>query len=548
MTDRGAVLVTGGAGYVAPPTVRALAERGRAVVVLDDFSTGHREHVRWGTLVEGDIADQALVRRTLREHGVVAVLHFAAKALVGESVRDPELYDRWNRGKTTVLARVAAAEGVRAFVFSSTCAVYGVPERVPIDEEETKKPINPYGASKVACEEALFATGVPTAALRYFNAAGAEPEHGLGERHDPETHLIPLALRAWRTGEPITVLGTDYPTPDGTCVRDYIHVTDLAAAHVAALERLEGGGAGGAWNLGTGRGASVREVLEAAGRVLGRPVPFLDGPRREGDPPILVARAERAATDLGWRPAVSDLQRIVADAAAYEEGPGRGRPLVVTLDGPAGVGKSSVARRVADALGWAYLDTGATYRLVTLAALEAGVALDDEEALVETVRALDVRFGTDGRVRLGDRDAAAAIRSAEVTAAVPRVAARPGVRRLVVDLQRRFAARAGRLVAEGRDTGTVVFPDAAVKVYLDGEPRERARRRRAQEGDAQDLEGVLAGLEARDRLDRTREASPLACPEDAWRLDTTSLTLDEVTQAVLSHVRSRIPIASRSGS
>ena len=320
MTERGAVLVTGGAGYVGPPAVRALVGSGRRVVVLDDFSTGHREHVRWGTLVEGDIADEALVTDTLRTHGVTAILHVAAKALVGESVRDPELYDRWNRGKTTVLASVAAREGVRAIVFSSTCAVYGQPEVVPIDEEETKKPINPYGASKVACERALFATGIPVAALRYFNAAGAEPEHGLGERHDPETHLIPLALRALRTGEPITILGTDYPTPDGTCVRDYIHVSDLASAHVRALARLERGDGGGAWNLGTGTGASVREVLDAAGRVAGRPVPAEEGPRRDGDPPVLVACADRARRDLGWTPVVSDLERIVADAAAYEAG------------------------------------------------------------------------------------------------------------------------------------------------------------------------------------------------------------------------------------
>ena len=320
MTDRGAVLVTGGAGYVGPPAVRALVESGRDVVVLDDFSTGHREHIRWGTLVEGDIADEALVAETLRAHGVTAILHFAAKALVGESVRDPDLYDRWNRGKTTTLAGVAAREGVRAIVFSSTCAVYGQPEVVPISEDESRKPINPYGASKVACEDALFATGIPVAALRYFNAAGAEPEHGIGERHDPETHLIPLALQAIRTGEPITILGTDYDTPDGTCVRDYIHVSDLASAHVRALDRLERGDGGGVWNLGTGTGASVRQVLDAAGRVIGKPVPAVEGARRDGDPPVLVARPDRARQDLGWTPVASDLERIVADAVAYEQG------------------------------------------------------------------------------------------------------------------------------------------------------------------------------------------------------------------------------------
>lgn len=314
----GAVLITGGAGYVAPPSVRALAGTGRDVVVLDDFSTGHRDFVKWGTLVEGDVGDEALLRRTIRHYGVTAVLHFAAKALVGESMRDPDLYDRWNRGKTTVLAGVAASEGIQALVFSSTCATYGNPQRIPIDEDEPQEPINPYGVSKLACEKALFGSGVAVAALRYFNAAGAEPGHGIGERHDPETHLVPLALRAVQTGEAIRLFGTDYPTPDGTCIRDYVHVTDLAAAHVAALERLEAGRGGGAWNLGTGRGASVREVLAAVDRVLGRPVPVEEAPRREGDPPVLVARADRALRDLGWSTRVSDLDRIVADAAAFE--------------------------------------------------------------------------------------------------------------------------------------------------------------------------------------------------------------------------------------
>lgn len=274
--DRRAVLVTGGAGYVAPPVVRRLVESGRRVVVLDDFSTGHREFVKWGELVEGDVGDAELLRRTMRAHDVGAVMHFAAKALVGESVEKPELYDAWNRGKTQVLADVAAAEGVSAIVFSSTCAVYGNPVEVPIPEDHPRGPINPYGESKAGCEDALFASGVPTAALRYFNAAGAEPEHGIGERHAPETHLIPLALRAVETGNPLRIFGSDYPTPDGTCVRDYIHVADLATAHLAALARLEAGGEGGRWNLGTGQGVSVREVLEAVGRVTGRPVPAIE--------------------------------------------------------------------------------------------------------------------------------------------------------------------------------------------------------------------------------------------------------------------------------
>jgi UDP-glucose-4-epimerase GalE len=313
-----AVLVTGGAGFVGSATAAALACAGRRVVVLDDLSTGFREFVRWGPLVLGDVGDRALVARVLREHGVTAVLHFAAKILVGESLGEPALYDRWNRGKTTTLIETAVAADVRAFVFSSSASVYGNPREVPVREEHPRRPVNPYGESKRACEDVLFASGLPAVALRYFNAAGGLPADGVGERHDPETHLIPLALRAARTGVPLTLHGADYDTPDGTCIRDYVHVADLADAHVAALERLERGAEGGAWNLGSGQGRSVREVLAAVERTLGRPVPVAVGPRRTGDPPRLVAAPERALDDLGWRARRSDLDRIVRDAAACD--------------------------------------------------------------------------------------------------------------------------------------------------------------------------------------------------------------------------------------
>ena len=211
-----AVLVTGGAGYVAPPVVRRLAESGRPVVVLDDFSTGHREFVKWGTLVEGDVGDAALLSKTMRAHGVGAVMHFAAKAQVGESVEKPELYDRWNRGRRRSWPTSPLPRGVGAIVFSHVRRVWQSRRTCRFPRIIRARRSIPYGTSKVGCEDALFASGVPTAALRYFNAAGGEPEHGLGERHDPETHLIPLALRAVETGQPLRIFGTDYPTPDGT--------------------------------------------------------------------------------------------------------------------------------------------------------------------------------------------------------------------------------------------------------------------------------------------------------------------------------------------
>lgn len=313
------VLITGGAGYVGSATACVLAGAGRPVVVLDDLSTGHAGNVRWGPLVEGDIADGPLVLETLRTHGIRDVLHFAARALVGESMRDPALYDRENRQKTEALLATCREAGVHRVVFSSSCAVYGVPAALPLVESHPLDPVNPYGASKAACEAALAASGMSWMSLRYFNAAGALPEEGLGERHDPETHLIPLAIRAARTSTPLTVFGTDHETPDGTCVRDYVHVQDLADGHVRALRHLAEGGVSAALNLGTGRGVSVREVLRAVSSACGVRAPTRDGPPRAGDPPALVADATAAAKTLGWVPQRSGIDQIVADALRFEQ-------------------------------------------------------------------------------------------------------------------------------------------------------------------------------------------------------------------------------------
>jgi UDP-glucose-4-epimerase GalE len=306
--------VTGGAGYVGSHVARALAVAGRKVVVLDDLSTGHAEDARFGELVVGDAGDEALVSRIVRDRRIVAALHFAAKISVAESVADPEGYRRANVDVTERLARALATSGVSSIVFSSSAAVYGDPERVPIPEEHEKRPTSPYGESKRLAEEALGRSGLRVAALRYFNAAGAEPGSGLSERHDPEIHLIPLALRAATGGARLTVFGRDWPTPDGTCVRDYVHVGDLARAHLAALERLESGHPGGAWNLGGGTGTSVLEVVDAVARVTGREVAHDFGPRRPGDPSSLVADVSRAREDLGWTPERSDIDRVVSDA------------------------------------------------------------------------------------------------------------------------------------------------------------------------------------------------------------------------------------------
>jgi UDP-glucose-4-epimerase GalE len=312
------ILVTGGAGYIGSHTAKALATRGFVPVVYDNLINGHRWAVQWGPLVEGDIRDREKLAETLRHYRISAVLHFAAFAYVGESMRSPERYfDNNVIGSLSLLDAVLAA-GVRHVVFSSSCATYGVPDQMPICEDTPQDPINPYGETKLAVERALHwygkASGMTWAALRYFNAAGADPEGQLGEHHAPETHLIPLVLQAAHSGKTFEVYGSDYPTADGTCVRDYIHVSDLAEAHVLALEYLLNGGDSIALNLGTGRGYSVREVIQVAQAVTGRKVPHRIAERRPGDPAVLVADPTRAGEVLRWSAQQSGLDSIVSSA------------------------------------------------------------------------------------------------------------------------------------------------------------------------------------------------------------------------------------------
>jgi len=316
------ILVTGGAGYIGSHAVKALAAAGRRVVVYDDLSAGHREAVAAVggdvRLVEGDIRDTARVCRTLSECRAGAVMHFAAWLVVPDSVADPIGYYRNNVTGALSVLEAMAATGVSRFIFSSTCAVYGDPVDVPMTEAHPTRPINTYGETKLAVERALphleRAHGVRSIALRYFNAAGADPDGVLGEDHAPEIHLIPRALAAAVGGPPLLVFGDDYDTPDGTCQRDYIHVTDLADAHCKALEALEHGAASGVFNLGTGRPHSVREVVQSVARVTGREVPCVVAPPRPGDPARLFAATNRARAALGWTPRFTDLDAIVGTA------------------------------------------------------------------------------------------------------------------------------------------------------------------------------------------------------------------------------------------
>jgi UDP-arabinose 4-epimerase len=317
-----AVLVTGGAGYIGAHACKALARAGYLPIVFDNLSRGHRAAVRWGPLVEGELVDRDRLRAAIEQYRVSAVMHFAAYAYVGESVADPALYYRNNLGGSLSLLDAMRAAGVDRIVFSSTCATYGTPASVPIRETAPQLPVNPYGETKLAIERALHwygqAYGVRSVALRYFNAAGADPDGEIGEAHEPETHLLPLVLAA-ALGKrpPIEIYGTDYPTPDGTAIRDYIHVTDLVAAHLLALDHLLAGHGSTALNLGTGRGHSVREVIAAAEAVAGMAIPKREVPRRPGDPPALVADPTRAADLLGWRAEMSNLETIIQTALAW---------------------------------------------------------------------------------------------------------------------------------------------------------------------------------------------------------------------------------------
>ena len=313
------VLVTGGAGYIGSHTAKALARSGLEPVVLDNLVTGHRSNVKWGPLVQGDLGDSMLIRDTLKNYRVRAVIHFAACAYVGESMKRPRKYFRNNMTNALRLFDAMLDAGVKHIVFSSSCATYGIPNRTPIPEDHLQNPINPYGESKRIVERILHwygeAYGLRWLALRYFNAAGADPKCEIGETHEPETHLIPLAIQAALGERPyLEIYGTDYPTPDGTAIRDYIHVTDLAEAHVLGLLHLLKGEKSAALNLGTGSGHSVREVVAAVERVGGCRVPLREAGRRPGDPPELVALGARANELLGWKPRHSSLDEIVRTA------------------------------------------------------------------------------------------------------------------------------------------------------------------------------------------------------------------------------------------
>lgn len=319
------ILVTGGAGYIGSHTVLELINRNHRVVVLDNLSKGHRAALGGVELVQGDTSDTVLLKELFKKHRIEAVVHFAASSLVGESVRQPADYYHNNVVKGLALLGAMVESGVQCLVFSSTAAVYGEPVEVPIPEEHPTVPTNPYGATKLALEGAMGwygrAYGLRCASLRYFNAAGADPSGEIGEDHDPETHLIPLVLKSAMGLIPhLEIYGTDYPTTDGTCLRDYIHVSDLAAAHALALDALASGTPSAVYNLGNGNGYSVLEVIKTAEEVVGRPIKVKYGPRRPGDPAALVASSRRIMDELGWQPRFADLKTIIETAWRWHSG------------------------------------------------------------------------------------------------------------------------------------------------------------------------------------------------------------------------------------
>jgi UDP-arabinose 4-epimerase len=320
-----AVLVTGGAGYIGSHACKALSRAGYMPVAYDNLVYGHRQAVRWGPLEEGDISDHLRLEEVISRYKPQAVIHFAAYAYVGESVREPSKYYRNNVvGSLTLLETLLGCK-IKKIVFSSTCATYGLPqENAAISEDHPQQPINPYGASKLMIERMLKdfdrAYGFRHVTLRYFNAAGADPEGDVGENHDRETHLIPLVIQtALGRRSHVEIYGTDYPTHDGTAIRDYIHVTDLAEAHVKALRHVDEGGDSVMLNLGVGRGCSVREVIRYVEAVAGKPIPVREAPKRPGDPPVLVADARRAQEILGWRPLTSDMTEIISTAWGWHK-------------------------------------------------------------------------------------------------------------------------------------------------------------------------------------------------------------------------------------
>ena len=312
------VLVVGGAGYIGSHAVKELNRQGHSTIVLDSLIYGHREAVSSGIFIHGDMADTALLDRIFSENTIDAVMHFAAFAYVGESVTDPEKYYFNNVSNTLNLLKAMRKHRCANFIFSSTCATYGVPVEMPITENHPQNPINPYGRTKLMVESIIkdfsHAYGLKYMIFRYFNAAGADPEGAIGEDHDPETHLIPLVLRAAMSDGTVKIFGTDYDTPDGTCVRDYIHVTDLASAHILGLNRLLSGGDSDIFNLGNGNGYSVKEVIDCAEKITGKKIKSEAQGRRAGDPPVLVGDAEKAVSSLGWAPEFATLEEIVSTA------------------------------------------------------------------------------------------------------------------------------------------------------------------------------------------------------------------------------------------